>query len=111
MIKKETSDAMKDDNFVKVSKFMYNNKQFTLSEILLISNILSLEIGGRKCYYSYTQWSDILRCSEKTVGRIINKLKNENWIYWEMGNTGKSNTYHTTTKLHKLITEQEYKFD
>jgi len=93
-------------DFVRIPKSIYYNEDFTIEDILLISNIISLEVVNRKCYYSYSQWANILRCSMPKVNRVINKLKQQDWIYWEMGNTGKSNTYHTTSKLHKLITEE-----
>lgn len=103
MLNQAMKDAIQEQNFIRVFIPITNCKELGATEKLMISHILSYEMSNMICYYSTSNWADILACGASTITRTIKKLKENGWITYESGNQTSANKYHSAEKVHNLF--------
>jgi DNA-binding HxlR family transcriptional regulator len=108
-MKKIYKEQLDKDTFVKSYDSVSNVEGLNLYEITIINIIFSFERNNQPCYYSYNDWSKILKCSIKTIQRTMKKLKDKGLIDWKSGNSikNKANEYETTDLLFKVLSNDE----
>ena len=86
-MKKSSNNDRKDNilkikgQFIMIPRILFNDKDLSKTDILVLSLIISLALKDEYCYASNKYLADYLNLSERTITYSLSKLKGLKYIF------------------------------